>query len=65
MNWTKLIYEIKVNFGISDAKVAEKVGSTQPTIYQLRKGYTSQPYWDLGEKLVRLHEKSEIFRDEI
>lgn len=37
--------------GITDAEIADAVGSTQPTIYRLRTGATNDPRYQLGKSI--------------
>lgn len=42
-------------YGLSDAEIARRVGSTQPTIWRLRNGKTAAATEDLYRALLTLH----------
>ena len=60
-NWKRIIANIKES-GFSDVAIAEKIRKTgvqvtQPTITRLRNGTVSDPYHELGEAILLLHEE--------
>lgn len=52
--WSKLIQEI-VAKGWSEAKIAKRVGCTQPAINRLKRGLRKDTPYTLGDALVQLH----------
>ena len=57
MDWKKLINRIRRYGKLTDAQIGEEVGSTQQNINALKIGLSSDPHWELGEKLIELDRK--------
>jgi len=59
MNWKKIIQDI-VDSGMSEKDIAEIAHTTQPTINRIKSGFVSEPRYEVGAILVKLH--SERFK---
>lgn len=59
MDWKTTVTEILDWSGLSEADVASRVGTTQPTINRIKRGVTKTPTYDVGDALRRMH-KSEL-----
>lgn len=56
IDWTLIISEL-MQAGTSQAAIAAGCGVAQSTISDLHRGRTRQPNFELGTKLVQLHER--------
>jgi transcriptional regulator with XRE-family HTH domain len=54
MNWPSLIKDI-IGSGMTQAQIAERVGTGQSHISELYRGGRKQPGWALGDRLLALH----------
>lgn len=54
MDWQKLLGELQAA-GWTQQQIAERVGSSQAAISDLRSGETKNPSYALGTALVNLH----------
>ncbi len=54
--WKEIISDLK-QAGWTQARIAQAVGVEQPTVSDLFNGRISQPRWDSGDKLKKLHRR--------
>jgi len=55
MNWNKVINDI-IESGLSEAAIAKKVGTNQPTINRIKSGVTTKVEYSLGVRILSLRD---------
>jgi predicted XRE-type DNA-binding protein len=56
MDWIRLLSDLTAS-GLTQAEIASEVGVTQSSISDLKRGTTTRPNFELGNKLVQLHKR--------
>ena len=56
VNFAKVVQEIEAAYGLDDVQLAEKMQVNRTTISRLRVGAAKSPAYELGARLVRLHD---------
>ena len=59
MNWPVVIQELKAR-GFSQLEVAKQCGTSQATVSELSRGVTKSPSYELGAKLIQLHQQAAV-----
>lgn len=58
--WKNLITEIKQMTGYSQGEIASRCGCGQSTISDLLAEKTKGPRYDLGQKIIQLHQSARV-----
>lgn len=56
MDWKKLLSELR-EVGYTQERIGEHCGVAQTTVSDLARGVTKQPSFDVGFKLISLHQQ--------
>lgn len=56
MNWKNTVLQIIEWTGLSEAKIAARVGCKQPTIHRIKTGVTKSPSYVTGAALMKMHQ---------
>lgn len=56
-DFSKLTSEILDAYGYTEARLGEVLGISQPTVWRIKVGLTSDPGFGVGTRIVAVHKK--------
>jgi len=56
-DWAALVNDLLALEGMTEAKIAEAVGASQPTIHRIKRGQVASPKFETAQALIDLHRR--------